>query len=136
MHITPGAGPAGRLRCEDQVHHSQRPSEQNSRQTHRCPPSAEVRVVHRQCPLRNRCVCVGVWVWVWVWVWVCARLLYFLSVCVFVVTIESSFCTCSDPKRMATIQEQVGETSSQSVVVAVDRIFTGSVRLDSTAIGQ
>ena len=36
---------------------------------------------------------------------------------------------------MATIQEQVGETSSQSMVVAVDRIFTGSVRLDSTAIG-
>lgn len=42
----------------------------------------------------------------------------------------------ADPKKMATIQEQVGETSSQSMVVAVDRIFTGSVRLDSTAIGK
>ena len=37
---------------------------------------------------------------------------------------------------MATIQEQVGETSSQSVVVAGDRIFTGSTRLDTTAIGK
>ncbi len=36
---------------------------------------------------------------------------------------------------MATIQEQVEETSSQSVVVAVDRIFTGSTRLDTNAIG-
>lgn len=41
----------------------------------------------------------------------------------------------ADPKRMATIQEQVEETSSQSVVVAVDRIFTGSTRLDTNAIG-
>lgn len=41
----------------------------------------------------------------------------------------------SDPKKMATIQEQVEETSSQSVVVAVDRIFTGSTRLDTNAIG-
>lgn len=45
-------------------------------------------------------------------------------------------CTWSDPKKMATIQEQVTETSSQSVVVAVDRIFTGSTRLDTNAIGQ
>ena len=37
---------------------------------------------------------------------------------------------------MATIQEQVEETSSQSVVVAVDRIFTGSTRLDTNAIGN
>ncbi len=42
----------------------------------------------------------------------------------------------SDPKKIATIQEQVEETSSQSVVVAVDRIFTGSTRLDTTAIGK
>lgn len=28
----------------------------------------------------------------------------------------------------------MGETSSQSVVVAVDRIFTGSIRLDGDAI--
>ena len=30
----------------------------------------------------------------------------------------------------------MGETSSQSVVVAVDRIFTGSVKLDGDAIGN
>ena len=45
-------------------------------------------------------------------------------------------CVCADPKKMATIQEQVGETSSQSVVVAGDRIFTGSTRLDTNAIGK
>ncbi|XP_024148796.1 brefeldin A-inhibited guanine nucleotide-exchange protein 2 [Oryzias melastigma] len=39
-----------------------------------------------------------------------------------------------DKKQMAHIQESVGETSSQSVVVAVDRIFTGSTRLDGNAI--
>ncbi|XP_070554844.1 brefeldin A-inhibited guanine nucleotide-exchange protein 1-like isoform X2 [Ptychodera flava] len=39
-----------------------------------------------------------------------------------------------DQKRMASIQESIGETSSQSVVVAVDRIFTGSTRLDGDAI--
>ncbi|KAG7472307.1 hypothetical protein MATL_G00107540 [Megalops atlanticus] len=39
-----------------------------------------------------------------------------------------------DRKQMAHIQESVGETSSQSVVVAVDRIFTGSTRLDGNAI--
>ncbi|XP_036361493.1 brefeldin A-inhibited guanine nucleotide-exchange protein 1 isoform X3 [Octopus sinensis] len=39
-----------------------------------------------------------------------------------------------DQKRLASIQETMGETSSQSVVVAVDRIFTGSVRLDGDAI--
>ena len=41
-----------------------------------------------------------------------------------------------DSKRLANLQEQMGETSSQSVVVAVDRIFTGSVKLDGDAIGQ
>lgn len=35
-----------------------------------------------------------------------------------------------DEKTMSGLQESLGETSSQSVVVAVDRIFTGSVRLD------
>ncbi|XP_062506854.1 brefeldin A-inhibited guanine nucleotide-exchange protein 1-like isoform X3 [Corticium candelabrum] len=40
----------------------------------------------------------------------------------------------SDLKRIAAIQESLGETSSQSVVVAVDRIFTGSMRLDAEAI--
>ena len=37
---------------------------------------------------------------------------------------------------MEHLQERMGETSSQSVVVAVDRIFTGSVRLDGDAIGE
>ncbi|XP_044734838.1 brefeldin A-inhibited guanine nucleotide-exchange protein 1 isoform X2 [Chrysoperla carnea] len=32
------------------------------------------------------------------------------------------------------VREHIGETSSQSVVVAVDRIFTGSTRLDGDAI--
>lgn len=32
------------------------------------------------------------------------------------------------------VKEHIGETSSQSVVVAVDRIFTGSIRLDGDAI--
>ena len=41
-----------------------------------------------------------------------------------------------DQKRIDSIKEQVGETSSQTVVVAVDRIFTGSTRLDSQAIGK
>lgn len=40
-----------------------------------------------------------------------------------------------DSKAMAHFQESMGETSSQSVVVAVDRIFTGSVKLDGEAIG-
>uniref|UniRef100_A0A8C2PPB5 ADP-ribosylation factor guanine nucleotide-exchange factor 1 (brefeldin A-inhibited) n=1 Tax=Cyprinus carpio TaxID=7962 RepID=A0A8C2PPB5_CYPCA len=39
-----------------------------------------------------------------------------------------------DRKQIASIQESIGETSSQSVVVAVDRIFTGSIRLDGNAI--
>lgn len=41
-----------------------------------------------------------------------------------------------DPKAMQTLQDSMGETRSQSVVVAVDRIFTGSVKLDGDAIGQ
>uniref|UniRef100_UPI00358E014C brefeldin A-inhibited guanine nucleotide-exchange protein 1-like n=1 Tax=Myxine glutinosa TaxID=7769 RepID=UPI00358E014C len=39
-----------------------------------------------------------------------------------------------DRKQIASFQESIGETSSQSVVVAVDRIFTGSTRLDGNAI--
>ncbi|GBM40043.1 Brefeldin A-inhibited guanine nucleotide-exchange protein 1 [Araneus ventricosus] len=39
-----------------------------------------------------------------------------------------------DEKRMAVFKESMGETSSNSVVVAVDRIFTGSTRLDGFAI--
>uniref|UniRef100_A0A8C6VB29 ARF guanine nucleotide exchange factor 2 n=1 Tax=Naja naja TaxID=35670 RepID=A0A8C6VB29_NAJNA len=42
--------------------------------------------------------------------------------------------TSVDRRQIASIQESVGETSSQSVVVAVDRIFTGSTRLDGNAI--
>lgn len=34
----------------------------------------------------------------------------------------------------AGVKESIGETISQSVVVAVDRIFTGSTRLDGNAI--
>uniref|UniRef100_S4RFZ5 ARF guanine nucleotide exchange factor 1 n=1 Tax=Petromyzon marinus TaxID=7757 RepID=S4RFZ5_PETMA len=43
-------------------------------------------------------------------------------------------CGNVDRKQIASIQESIGETSSQSVVVAVDRIFTGSTRLDGNAI--
>nr|XP_009862113.1 brefeldin A-inhibited guanine nucleotide-exchange protein 1 isoform X1 [Ciona intestinalis] len=39
-----------------------------------------------------------------------------------------------EQRKLATIQESMGETSSQSFVVAVDRIFTGSTRLDGDAI--
>jgi len=35
---------------------------------------------------------------------------------------------------LASGKGSIGETSSQSVVVAVDRIFTGSTRLDGDAI--
>lgn len=35
---------------------------------------------------------------------------------------------------LASVKESIGETSSQSVVVAVDRIFTGSIRLDGDAV--
>ncbi|CAH8874145.1 unnamed protein product [Trichobilharzia szidati] len=39
-----------------------------------------------------------------------------------------------DSKKAAVLQEVMGETGSQSVVVAVDKIFTGSIRLDGDAI--
>ena len=39
-------------------------------------------------------------------------------------------------KTVNKFHETMGETSSQSVVVAVDRIFTGSVKLDGDAIGN
>ena len=41
-----------------------------------------------------------------------------------------------DPKKLPSLQESMGETPAQSIVVAVDRIFTGSVRLDGEAIGK
>ncbi|CAF1374888.1 unnamed protein product [Adineta ricciae] len=37
-------------------------------------------------------------------------------------------------KRMQSAQDQIHETSSQSIVVSVDRIFSGSARLDGDAI--
>jgi len=40
-----------------------------------------------------------------------------------------------EQRKLATIQESMGEMSSQNIVVAVDRIFTGSTRLDGDAIG-
>ncbi len=42
--------------------------------------------------------------------------------------------TTLDAKTLANIQMQIEENVSQSVVVAIDRIFTGSVRLDGNAI--
>ncbi|CAF0723278.1 unnamed protein product [Brachionus calyciflorus] len=39
-----------------------------------------------------------------------------------------------DSKTLANIQMQIGDSLTQSVVVAVDRIFTGSFRLDGDAI--
>ncbi|XP_018655097.1 putative brefeldin A-inhibited guanine nucleotide-exchange protein [Schistosoma mansoni] len=39
-----------------------------------------------------------------------------------------------DSKKAAVLQEVMGETGSQSVVVAVDKIFTGSIRLNGDAI--
>lgn len=39
-------------------------------------------------------------------------------------------------KRIQSIQDQIHETSSQSIVVSVDRIFSGSARLDGDAIGM
>jgi brefeldin A-inhibited guanine nucleotide-exchange protein len=40
----------------------------------------------------------------------------------------------SDQKKLASVKESINQASSQSVVVAVDRIFTGSVHLDGDAI--
>ncbi|XP_046858105.1 brefeldin A-inhibited guanine nucleotide-exchange protein 1-like isoform X5 [Xenia sp. Carnegie-2017] len=40
----------------------------------------------------------------------------------------------ADSKKAAGSQEAIGETAAQSVVVAVDRVFTGSVKLDGDAI--
>lgn len=39
-----------------------------------------------------------------------------------------------DSRKAAVLQEVMGETGSRSVVVAVDKIFSGSVRLDGDAI--
>ncbi|CAH1254723.1 ARFGEF1 [Branchiostoma lanceolatum] len=51
-------------------------------------------------------------------------------------SLEPGFRTAGlvDKQKMASFQESMGETSSQSVVVAVDRIFTGSTRLDGNAV--
>ena len=42
----------------------------------------------------------------------------------------------SSRRDVRAMQESMEETSSQSVVVAVDRIFTGSIKLDGDAIGR
>ena len=39
-------------------------------------------------------------------------------------------------KRLQSMQDRIQETSSQSIVVSVDRIFSGSARLDGDAIGK
>ena len=39
-------------------------------------------------------------------------------------------------KRLQSIQAQIHETSSQNIIVSVDRIFSGSARLDGDAIGM
>lgn len=44
--------------------------------------------------------------------------------------------TKADGKKLASLQDQMLQTSSQSVVVAMYRIFTGSVKLDGDAIGM
>ena len=38
-------------------------------------------------------------------------------------------------KKLQLIQDQLHETSSQSMIVSVDRVFSGSARLDGDAIG-
>ncbi|XP_037068688.1 brefeldin A-inhibited guanine nucleotide-exchange protein 2-like [Pollicipes pollicipes] len=48
--------------------------------------------------------------------------------------LESIDFTGTAERRMASVVESMGETNSQSVVVAVDRIFTGSIRLDGDAV--
>lgn len=58
-----------------------------------------------------------------------------LSICLYYTAIVKGNMGNMDRQRLANFQETVGETSSQSVVVAVDRIFTGSVKLDGDAIG-
>ncbi len=39
-------------------------------------------------------------------------------------------------KRLQSSQDQIRETSSQNIIVSVDRIFSGSARLDGDAIGK
>lgn len=39
-------------------------------------------------------------------------------------------------KRIQSMQDQIHVTTTQNVVVAVDRIFSGSARLDGDAIGM
>ncbi|KAF6020245.1 hypothetical protein EB796_021427 [Bugula neritina] len=47
---------------------------------------------------------------------------------------DAELLTRADSKKLASLQGQMIETSSQSVVVAMDRVFTGSVKLDGDAI--
>ena len=39
-------------------------------------------------------------------------------------------------KRIQSVHDQIIETSSQSIVVSIDRIFAGSARLDGDSIGN
>lgn len=39
-------------------------------------------------------------------------------------------------KKLQLIQDQLHETSSQAMIVSVDRVFSGSARLDGDAIGR
>ena len=41
-----------------------------------------------------------------------------------------------DQQRLVSLQESIEEARSQSMVVAVDRIFTTSIALDGDAIGK
>ena len=41
-----------------------------------------------------------------------------------------------DKKLVTSLQQTLGTSANQNVIVAVDRIFTGSDRLDGSAIGR
>ena len=45
-------------------------------------------------------------------------------------------CLLGQLKRIQSMQDQIHVTTTQNVVVAVDRIFSGSTRLDGDAIGM
>ncbi|TGZ75528.1 hypothetical protein CRM22_000299 [Opisthorchis felineus] len=50
------------------------------------------------------------------------------------VTAGSLAAASVDPRKAAILQEVMGETGSDSVIVAVDKIFSGSIRLNGDAI--
>jgi hypothetical protein len=60
----------------------------------------------------------------------------FIKIC-FLFVRKSNFSNIGQSaKRLQSIQDQIHETSSQSIIVSVDRIFSGSARLDGDAIGM